>query len=263
MVLKLGTLIVMSTLVLTHTTHAQGRARGGAGVGADRGAGIDSGGRGFAPGYSRRPVLFGFALECVDCQPTGPTPIGRGGFGNLRRPDGSLGSYTLVYNYTSFPRVAAVLPNSVAEAAGIRVGDLLRAIDGYSLLTEEGSRHFASASAGDEVRLTFDRDSKTIEVPLVLGRAGGRGRGGPVQTFDAMSARYVGAYGNVDLDVWSDEPVSVSRDSTGAMILRTGTTVVRLRADLIDSARAGRGRGGAVGRGAGRGGRGATPPYQQ
>lgn len=266
MVLKLGTWIVVSTLAFAQSAHAQGRARGGGGAGGS----IEAGGRGgLAAAYSRRPVLYGFALECVDCQPMGRGRGNMGGVGSVTRTDGSTATYALVYIYTSFPRVAAVLPNSIAEAAGIRVGDVLTSIDGLSLLTEEGSRRFASAASGDEVRLTFERGSKLIDVPLVLGQVKA---GGPRHMISVgqLSARYSGGIGNVDIDIWSDDAVNVSRDSTGAMLLRTGTTLIRVRADnpclilsaacdpaVRDSLLGGRGgsRGaGARGRGRGRGG---------
>jgi membrane-associated protease RseP (regulator of RpoE activity) len=252
MVLRLGTWIVVSTLALAQSVDAQGRARGGAGGSTDA-----SGRGGLAIGYSRRPVLYGFALECVDCQPMGRGRANTGGVGSFSRADGSSATYALMYIYTSFPRVAAVLPNSIAEAAGIRVGDVLTSIDGLSLLTEEGSRRFASAASGDEVRLTFDRASKLIDVPLVLGqvKAGGAQQ---MISVGQLSARYSGAFGNVDIDIWSDDAVNVSRDSTGAMLLRAGTTLIRIRADstgtsfrrLMTDSVAG-GRGGVRGRGRG------------
>ena len=263
MVLRLGTWMLVSTLAFAQSVDAQGRARGGGGAGS-----IDSGGRGrlaaaasqLAAGPSRRPVLYGFALECVDCQPMGRGRGTMGRRGSFMRGDSSIATFTMAYLYTSFPRVAAVLPNSIAETAGIRVGDVLTSIDGLSLLTEEGSRRFASAASGDEVRLTFERGSKLIDVPLVLGRVG-TGRGQQMISVGQLSARYSGAYGSVDVDIWSDDAVNVSRDSTGAMVLRTGTTVIRLRSDLVhDSAGLG-GRNG--GRGVGARGRGRAGPPEK
>lgn len=255
MVLKLGTLMVVSTLAFAQSAHAQGRARGGGGAGGS----VDSGGRGrLAAAASRRPVLYGFALECVDCQPMGRGRANMGGRGALARNDSSTAVYALAYTYSSFPSVAAVLPNSIAETAGIRVGDVLTSIDGLSLLTEEGSRRFAMAASGDEVRLTFERGSKLIDVPLVLGRVG-TGRGQQMISVGQLSARYSGAYGSVDVDIWSDDAVNVSRDSTGAMVLRTGTTVIRLRTDLVNDSTGLGGRGGNRGAGARGRGRGGPP----
>src|SRR5262245_20758670 len=103
MVLRRGTWIVVSAVALAQSADAQGRARGGGGVGG-RVDVIESGGRGsMSAAYSRRPVLYGFALECVDCQ-----PMGRGGGGGLRgnlvaRADSSRAAYTLAWVYTSFP----------------------------------------------------------------------------------------------------------------------------------------------------------------
>lgn len=254
MVLTLRRAAFIAALLCAETSAAQ---RGAGAGGVARGSVVPGGGGRASVG--RRPVLYGFALECVGCEPL----LFSRGRGSDQTP-----ALDWSYSYTSYPHVAAVLPGSGAEVAGIQVGDVLVAIDGVSLLTIDGTKKFASATSGDSVHLSFDRGSKTIDVPLVLGRpAGGRGgRGGTMMTLDALSARYAGAYGNVDLDVWSDEPVFVTRDSTGAMILRTGTTVFRLRTDLADSTSVGRGRAGAGGRSGGqrtgRGGRVTPPAYQ-
>jgi membrane-associated protease RseP (regulator of RpoE activity) len=242
MVLNAKTATAVMMVSLAHIVHAQQRGARGQGGAMPDAVRQQMEQRTF-PG--KRPVLYGFALECVDCTPalTGRGQGGRGGAATL----------AAVWNYTSFPRVAAVLPNSAAEQAGIRVGDLLASIDGLSLLTEEGSRRFANATSGEDVRLTFERSSKLIDIPLTLGR--GR-MGGPQQVMlGTMSARFSGAYGNVDLDVWSDDPVNISRDSTGAMILRTGTTVVRLKTEGMNDSTV---VGGAAARGRGRG-RGGPP----
>jgi membrane-associated protease RseP (regulator of RpoE activity) len=236
MVLTIRRSMVCAALMLATTAHAQQGARGSGGSG------------GAFSGRGVRPVLFGFALECVDCQPTGRGRVG-GGRGGVTEE-----TTRTAWTYTQFPRVAGVLPNSLAESAGIRVGDVLTAIDGLSLLTEEGSRRFASAASGDEVRLTFERASKLIDVPLVLGRVA-TGRGQQMISVGQLSARYSGAYGNIDIDIWSDDLVNVSRDSTGAMLLRTGTTLIRVHADNPgDTLSSGRGARGSGARGRGRGG---------
>jgi membrane-associated protease RseP (regulator of RpoE activity) len=238
MVLTIRKSMVVAALVIAATAEAQRGARSGGGSGG-----------GFS-GIGVRPVLFGFALECVDCQPAGRGRIGGG------RGTGAQEPGRTAWTYNQFPRVAGVLPNSLAESSGIRVGDLLTAIDGLSLLTEEGSRRFASAAAGDEVRLTFERASKLVDVSLVLGRIA-TGREQQIASVGQLSARYSGAYGDVDIDIWSDDAVNVSRDSTGAMLLRTGTTLIRVRADAPGDSLSG-GRGGVRGRGRGRGG----PPIE-
>src|SRR4051812_220636 len=76
-----------------------------------------------------RPLVFGFALECVDCQP-GEGQRGRGGGGGA----------PAVMSYRSFPRVSGVVPGSAAEQAGIRIGDILLSVEGLSVLAEAGAQ---------------------------------------------------------------------------------------------------------------------------
>src|SRR4051812_10656673 len=90
--------------------------------------------RGFVgPGESDgpRPRLFGFALECESCAPA----QSGGGFGR-----GPLA----VWHYTKYPRVFAVAAGGPAERAGIKVNDLVVAIDGVSLLTADGARRMTN-----------------------------------------------------------------------------------------------------------------------
>jgi hypothetical protein len=131
-----------------------------------------------------------------------------------------------VWHYSEFPRVAAIAAGGAAEHAGIREGDILMAADGFSLLTDEGARHFAEARLGDEVRLTLGRGNKTIDALLTLGRA----LDSPVSRIpDGSRPRsYSGFSGNAAIDVWSADPVIESTDSTGALLLRIGNTTIRI-----------------------------------
>lgn len=178
-----------------------------------------------------RPLLFGFALECIVCA-QGEHGRGRGG--------GQAPAAT--YRIT-VPHVIAVAPGSAAEQAGIRPGDMLLSIDGLSVVTKAGEERLTHAKAGQQVRLAFERAGKPVAVSLKLGAVhvppnGSRAnpvyggyvamQGGPMQ-------------GSVKLEIWSDEPIvmndpvvqqasSPSTDSAGVMVLRIGTnTIIRLQ----------------------------------
>jgi membrane-associated protease RseP (regulator of RpoE activity) len=182
-----------------------------------------------------RPLLFGFALECVDCRVTGRGARGGRG-GEEAGGRGALG----VWHYTDYPRVAAVMDGSAAYVAGIRAGDVLHSVDGLSLLTDEGAQHFSELRLGDPVHLTVDRNGKLVDVDLVLRRMAGRGglaRPEPVEP-PSFTTRLDG----VRVEVWGNARVVESTDSTGATILKIGGTVVRLAGD--SPAGFGRGRGG-------------------
>jgi membrane-associated protease RseP (regulator of RpoE activity) len=201
--------------------------RGGFGSGSRPGFGA-------APSDGPRPLLFGFALECVNCRVTGrgaralQPGTGRGAFG--------------VWHYDEYPRIAAVMDGSAAQAAGIRVGDVLLSVDGQSLVTDDGAQHFGELRAGDTTHLTLDRNGKTLDVDLVLRRVMGRGGAGPSLVPSPVNppALVTRAEG-ILVEVWSEARVAQSRDSTGATILKIGNTVVRLAGDSPPSPARGRG----------------------
>jgi hypothetical protein len=170
-----------------------------------------------------RPLLFGFALECVRCESTSQCGFpGRGP--------------AATWHYNEYPSIADVAPGAPADRAGIRRGDVLMDVDGISLLTDEGAQRFSALRAGDTVRLTLSRAKKTFDVTLPLfrgrgGMAGGifpRGRG-VASTPLEKRPNYTGLAGKTAIEVWSAAPVVVSTDSSGATILRIGETTVRLQ----------------------------------
>jgi len=206
---------------------------------------------GLTPGFGGgnaggpRPMLFGFALECSRC-----SAVGRGG-GRLRGGfggEGRAGGPLAVWHFDEYPRIAQVVAGGAAQRADIKIGDLLMAVDGVPITTDEGSQRFSQLRAGDTAHLTLDRGGKTIDIDLVLNRGGGRG--GALVEAPAANAPNFSTYArNTRVDVWSDARVVESTDSTGATILRIGNTVVRLTGDTptVSGAR-------------GRGRRGGSPP---
>jgi membrane-associated protease RseP (regulator of RpoE activity) len=202
-------------------------------------AGGSQAGFGAAPSDGPRPLLFGFALECVSCRVTG-----RGG--RALQPGAGRGALG-IWHYDEYPRIADVMPGSAAEAAGIRAGDVLVSVDGRSLITDDGAQHFGELRAGDTPHLTLERNGKPVNVDLVLRRLMGRGGNGPIiGSPPASPPALVTQVDGVAVEVWSQGPVTQSRDSTGATILKIGNTVVRLAGDSPKSPGRGRGaRGGA------------------
>lgn len=77
-------------------------------------------------------------------------------------------------------RIDEVVPGSGAAAAGVRVGDLLAALDGTEVIDRFALRRMISGKApGDRVRLSLVRDGGRLEVEAVLGRRQPEGRDGP------------------------------------------------------------------------------------
>jgi len=66
-------------------------------------------------------------------------------------------------------RVVEVMPGSPAEAAGLRPGDVLVALDGAPLADVRGySRALKSHQAGDTVELTVRRDGEEMTLTATL-----------------------------------------------------------------------------------------------
>jgi serine protease Do len=67
--------------------------------------------------------------------------------------------------------LSEVTPNSAADRAGLKVGDVIESIDGDDVRTfEDVSRRIADREVGEEVRLIVRRGGETYEVVAVLGR---------------------------------------------------------------------------------------------
>ncbi|MFY1027634.1 serine peptidase [Actinobacillus seminis] len=65
--------------------------------------------------------------------------------------------------------VSEVLPNSAAEKAGIKAGDIITAINGQKLATfAELRAKIATSGAGKEIELTYLRDGKSNNVKVIL-----------------------------------------------------------------------------------------------
>lgn len=74
-------------------------------------------------------------------------------------------------------RVDEVVPGSGAERAGVRVGDLLTALDGAALADRTALRRLiVQRASGDRVRLSLVRDGAAMELDAELGRRQQDGR---------------------------------------------------------------------------------------
>ncbi len=64
------------------------------------------------------------------------------------------------------PQVRMVMPDSPAQAAGLRTGDVLLAINGESVKTTEQAGQMIRASANKPLRLTLERDGEPFTVAI-------------------------------------------------------------------------------------------------
>ncbi len=76
--------------------------------------------------------------------------------------------------YIQRPRgaeVQEVMPGSPAEEAGLKVGDLIREVDGRPVSTARPLAELLSAyRPGDRVTLTVEREGRELEIRVTLGR---------------------------------------------------------------------------------------------
>jgi hypothetical protein len=69
--------------------------------------------------------------------------------------------------------VTAVDEGGPADQAGIQIGDLIKAVNGHSLQSEEGGRAFTDLKSGESVRLTLaKRNGREVEVTVIPAEAG-------------------------------------------------------------------------------------------
>lgn len=135
-------------------------------------------------------------------------------------------------SYRSFPQVLSVAPGTAAEQAGVKEGDILQSIDGLSVITDAGAARLASAKAGEQVRLVFERNSKPLTISFMLGGTNARGAGPTIIVTGYLAMQT--ATGDMKLEVWSDDPIfpqaPTFTDGHGEIVLRIGEkTVMRLR----------------------------------
>ncbi|HEV8123953.1 MAG TPA: PDZ domain-containing protein [Gemmatimonadales bacterium] len=88
---------------------------------------------------------FGFGISCHNCR-VSPSEDGE------------------VWQFTEYPTIYSVDPESPADNAGLRRGDILMKIDGADLLTADGGRRFGNIDRGQTVTWSFRRGGTTRAV---------------------------------------------------------------------------------------------------
>lgn len=157
---------------------------------------------------SASEAWFGFGLACDDC---GWSREGPG------RP--------VVWHAATRPIVRSVDPDGPASRAGIRVGDILVAVDGHDITSSAAGRLFGGARTGQSLSVALERNGRPLQVNLVVGsRPGGGGdsRG--------VVPRYMGTLGNVVVELLTHRasPAEVTVSDT-LILIRTNDAVIRLR----------------------------------
>jgi S1-C subfamily serine protease len=164
-------------------------------------------------GYLFPAGWFGFSIRCVDC---------------IALPDETQKDVM----FRTPPSVNRVEPNSPAEKAGIRGGDVLTHIDGVQLASMEGTERFRSVKPGQTVRFRFTRDGKVNDISLqavarpdLLDERKMAMARWPSNNMD--KTRYKGILGDVAIEAFG-APVSV-KETDDEIIIESKMLVVRLK----------------------------------
>ena len=200
---------------------------------------------------ARAKGWLGVGLSCVECGISADAPEGE-----------------RVWEFHDLPEISYVDPQSPAARSGLRRGDVLTDIDGHSLLTEEGGRHFGAVRPGQSVRLAYRRGDERgtltvvamarpdadMELARVMAdlreqlRVLESQKESTEETRKSMtelrrltrvdpevwrakrSLRYSGAVGSSDVEVRGLGTVAVSKDEdTGELVITTADATIRVR----------------------------------
>lgn len=143
------------------------------------------------------------------------------------------------WTFETPPEVYSVDPDSPADRAGMRRGDILTHIDNIPLDTKEGSQRFSTIEPGDEVTWTYERDGGMYQAAFTVASGlwslyeddlpeGERPTYSdvPVKT---PHLRYAGTLGSTKIEVRGVNPVVVSaKEDEGEIIITTSGTTIRL-----------------------------------
>lgn len=114
-------------------------------------------------------------------------------------------------------QVQLVLPGSAAEKAGLKAGDVIRAIDGRPVYFTQFVP-LIEASAGRTLTFTLGRDGRTVDLPVVPRLEGGVGKIGVSNLPESALKRY-GAFAAIGASVEEN--------------LRNATLILRFLKDLF------------------------------
>ncbi|HWB14201.1 MAG TPA: PDZ domain-containing protein [Pirellulales bacterium] len=141
-----------------------------------RGSPYYGGGPGYYGNYGG-PANGGFAGPRYGGYYAGPAY--NGGFDGSRGQRAYLG-ITMSETPDGVVRVSGIRPNSPADEAGIRPGDVLLALDGREIYSSQDvTRMVARHVPGEAVRLDIDRNGRNDQLQAVLASAPGQFVGGP------------------------------------------------------------------------------------
>ncbi len=138
--------------------------------------------------------------------------------------------------------VAQVLPDGPAAAAGIEVGDVIKAINGEAVTVETIRDALAQHAVGDTVTLEVQRDAETLSLEVTLAARPVEEPTVNIQILPNMASLFGlsverTADGLVVRAVTADSPAAQAGFEVGDVIRKVGDTEISRPADLLSALR--------------------------
>lgn len=108
--------------------------------------------------------------------------------------------FTFVGQRSTAPRVDEIVAGSAAEAAGFKVGDLVKSIDGTEIASFNEMRRIVSISAGEKLAFVVERGGTTVDLTVTPTRVEVKDRFGNVNPVGQLGVRR-----STSADDWTHE----------------------------------------------------------
>ncbi|BFU60022.1 MULTISPECIES: DegQ family serine endoprotease [Rodentibacter] len=131
--------------------------------------------------------------------------------------------------------VSEVLPNSAAEKAGIKAGDVITAMNGQKISSfAEMRAKIATSGAGKEIELTYLRDGKSQNVKVKLQADDGKGQHSgniELQALDGAELSNYNAKGIKGIEITKIQPNSLAAQRG----LKVGDIIIGMNRQMVES----------------------------
>ncbi|THA10525.1 DegQ family serine endoprotease [Rodentibacter pneumotropicus] len=131
--------------------------------------------------------------------------------------------------------VSEVLPNSAAEKAGIKAGDVITAMNGQKISSfAEMRAKIATSGAGKEIELTYLRDGKPQNVKVKLQADGGKGQSASsieLRALDGAELNNYNAKGIKGIEISKVQPNSLAAQRG----LKAGDIIIGVNRQAVES----------------------------
>jgi membrane-associated protease RseP (regulator of RpoE activity) len=169
--------------------------------------------------------------QYADRAPRGWIGFGLSFAGSMRRNDDGKPADWIFFEQ---PSIKSIQPDSPADQAGLRVNDVLLAIDGLALDSESGGRRFSRMEPGETIAWKVKRGRETMTIETVAAERPSRlappePESGVLAPDTLPPIRYIGGLGATKIEVRGSRTVQIDTvDETGEIVIRASDAVVRL-----------------------------------